>query len=130
MELSNNLARKAGDIYYYLDPYILNDILLTAGVPGSSPYDTFDPRDYDPLLRPENQWDRYEELSEPERQLELPIELAGSPSFNINKRAGALGGRSGEQLKRLLESGLDNNQLNNELKGRNLLPTGISLPQV
>ena len=52
--------------------------LLVGGVPGSSPYDTFNPSDYDPLLRPENQWDRYEEPSEPEGQLELPIELAGN----------------------------------------------------
>ncbi len=58
------------------------------------------------------------------------VELAGSPSFDINRRSGALGGRSGEQLQRLLESGLDNNQLNNELKNRNLLPTGINLPKV
>ena len=55
--------------------------LLVGGVPGSSPYDTFNPSDYDPLLRPENQWDRYEEPSEPDGQLELPIELVGMAPF-------------------------------------------------
>ena len=130
MELSNKLTRKAGDIYNYLDDKILNDILLTAGDPSSSPYAPYRPEDNHPLLLPERQWKDYPEPSEPEGQLELPIQLAGSPSFNINKRAGALGGRSGEQLQRLLKSGLDNKQLNNELKGRNLLPTGINLPRV
>lgn len=49
--------------------------------------------------------------------------IAGSPSFEINKRPGALGGRSGEQLKRLYEGGTQQNkQLNNELIERGLMP--------
>ena len=54
--------------------------------------------------------------------------LAGNPSFDINRRQGALGGRSGEQLKRLYEGGTQQNQqLNEELRLRNLLP-GVQLP--
>jgi hypothetical protein len=55
--------------------------------------------------------------------------LAGL-SFDINKSPGALGGRSGEQLKRLYEGGTQQNQqLNEELKKRGLMPgAGPQLP--
>jgi hypothetical protein len=56
--------------------------------------------------------------------------IAGGPSFDINKSSGALGKRTGEQLKRLEESGLKNKQLDEELKRRGLKSTGISLPPV
>ena len=56
-------------------------------------------------------------------------QVAGSPSFDINKGAGALGGRSGEQLKRLYEGGTQQNQqLNEELRRRGILPRGLDLP--
>jgi len=103
---------------------------LLAGVPGSSPYDQWKPEDNHPGLRPDWKDDPGTDPIEVIEQLQLPIELAGGQSFDINKRAGALGGRSGEQLRRLLESGLDNTQLNNELKIRNLKPTGVNLPRV
>jgi hypothetical protein len=56
--------------------------------------------------------------------------VAGSPSFDINRGAGALGGRSGEQLKRLYEGGTQQNQqLNEELKRRGIMPgAGPQLP--
>jgi hypothetical protein len=56
--------------------------------------------------------------------------LAGGPSFEINKRPGALGGRSGEQLKRLYEGGTQQNQqLNDELMRRGIMPgAGPQLP--
>ncbi len=56
--------------------------------------------------------------------------IAGSPSFEINKRPGALGGRSGEQLKRLYEGGTQQNQqLNDELLRRGIMPgAGPQLP--
>jgi len=51
--------------------------------------------------------------------------LAGGPSFDINRRPGALGGRSGEQLKRLYEGGTQQNeQLNKELIERGIMPKG------
>ena len=51
--------------------------------------------------------------------------LAGGPSFDINRRSGALGGRSGEQLKRLYEGGTQQNeQLNKELIERGIMPRG------
>ena len=54
--------------------------------------------------------------------------LPGGPSFDINRTPGALGGRSGEQLKRLYEGGTQQNQqLNDELRRRGLLP-GPQLP--
>ena len=57
--------------------------------------------------------------------------IAGSPSFDINKGAGALGRRTGEQLLRLQqESGIQNQQLQQELERRGIMPTGISLPPV
>ncbi len=57
--------------------------------------------------------------------------LAGGPSFDINKGRGALGGRSGEQLKRLYEGGTQQNQqLNEELMRRGIMPgSGPQLPQ-
>jgi hypothetical protein len=59
-----------------------------------------------------------------------PELIAGSPSFDINKAGGALGGRSGEQLKRLYEGGTQQNQqLNEELKRRGIMPgAGPQLP--
>jgi len=56
--------------------------------------------------------------------------IAGGPSFDINKSSGALGKRSGEQLKRIQEFGIQNKQLDEELKRRGLKSTGISLPPV
>jgi hypothetical protein len=56
--------------------------------------------------------------------------FAGGPSFDINRVPGALGGRSGEQLRRLYEGGTrQNEQLNEELKRRGIMPgTGPQLP--
>lgn len=55
--------------------------------------------------------------------------IAGNPSFDINRTPGALGGRSGEQLKRLYEGGTQQNQqLNDELKRRGIMPGGPRLP--
>lgn len=55
--------------------------------------------------------------------------MAGSPSFDINRRPGALGGRSGEQLRRLYEGGTQQNQqLNEELRQRGIMPGGPQLP--
>lgn len=55
--------------------------------------------------------------------------LAGTPSFDINRGKGALGGRSGEQLKRIYEGGTkDNEQLNQELMRRGIMPGGPKLP--
>lgn len=55
--------------------------------------------------------------------------LAGSPSFDINRRPGAVGGRSGEQLKRLYEGGTQQNEkLNEELRQRGIMPRGVDLP--
>ena len=56
--------------------------------------------------------------------------MAGGPSFDINRRPGALGGRSGEQLKRLYEGGTkENQQLNEELIRRGIMPgAGPQLP--
>lgn len=56
--------------------------------------------------------------------------LAGSPSFDIRRGAGALGGRSGEQLRRLYEGGTQQNQqLNEELMKRGIMPgSGPQLP--
>jgi hypothetical protein len=57
--------------------------------------------------------------------------VAGGPSFDINRGAGALGGRSGEQLKRLYEGGTQQNEkLNEELMRRGIMPgAGPQLPQ-
>jgi hypothetical protein len=57
--------------------------------------------------------------------------VAGGPSFDINRGAGALGGRSGEQLKRLYEGGTQQNEkLNEELMRRGIMPgSGPQLPQ-
>ena len=55
--------------------------------------------------------------------------VAGNPSFDVNRSAGTLGGRSGEQLKRLYEGGTQQNQqLNDELKRRGIMPGGPRLP--
>jgi hypothetical protein len=56
--------------------------------------------------------------------------VAGNPSFDINKGRGALGGRSGEQLKRLYKEGTQQNQqLNDELMRRGIMPgAGPQLP--
>jgi hypothetical protein len=56
--------------------------------------------------------------------------LAGGPSFDINRTPGSLGGRSGEQLKRLYEGGTQQNQqLNEELRRRGIMPgSGPQLP--
>jgi hypothetical protein len=58
--------------------------------------------------------------------------VAGGPSFEINRGAGALGGRPGEQLKRLYEGGTQQNEkLNEELMRRGIMPgSGPQLPQV
>lgn len=54
----------------------------------------------------------------------------GGVSFEINRAPGALGGRSGEQLRRLYEGGTQQNQqLNDELRRRGILPgSGPQLP--
>jgi hypothetical protein len=58
-----------------------------------------------------------------------PGMIAGAPSFDINRSPGALGGRSGEQLKRLYEGGTQQNeQLNQELRRRGIMPGGPQLP--
>lgn len=56
--------------------------------------------------------------------------VAGAPSFDITRNPGALGGRSGEQLKRLYEGGTQQNQqLNEELRRRGIMPgSGPQLP--
>lgn len=51
--------------------------------------------------------------------------------FDINKRPGALGGRSGAQLKGIYEGGTQQNQqLNEELKNRGIMERGVKLPLV
>jgi hypothetical protein len=61
-----------------------------------------------------------------------PEYLASGLSFDINKRQGALGTRSGEQLLRLQQGSgnMNNEQLQRELELRNIRPSGISLPPV
>ena len=56
--------------------------------------------------------------------------MAGGTSFDINRTPGALGGRSGEQLRRLYEGGTQQNeQLNEELRRRGIMPgAGPQLP--
>jgi hypothetical protein len=55
--------------------------------------------------------------------------LAGGPSFDIRRGSGALGGRSGEQLRRLYEGGTQQNEkLNEELRQRGIMPGGPQLP--
>ena len=58
--------------------------------------------------------------------------LAGGQSFDINKGPGPLGRRTGEQLLRLQEGmpGMSNEQLDLELKRRNIKPTGVQLPPI
>jgi hypothetical protein len=53
----------------------------------------------------------------------------GNVNWQINRSPGALGGRSGEQLKRLYEGGTQQNQqLNDELMRRGIMPGGPQLP--
>jgi hypothetical protein len=57
--------------------------------------------------------------------------ISASPSFDIQKSSGALGKRPGEQLLRLQqESGIQNQQLQQELEKRGIMPRGIQLPPV
>ena len=58
------------------------------------------------------------------------FDIAASPSFEIPKGQGALGRRSGEQLQRIQESGIQNQQLQQELERRGMMPRGIQLPPV
>jgi hypothetical protein len=60
------------------------------------------------------------------------FDIAAGPSFDIPKGQGALGGRSGEQLLRLQQGSgnMQNQQLQNELQRRGMLPSGIQLPPV
>jgi len=57
-------------------------------------------------------------------------QIATTPSFSIPQGQGALGKRSGEQLKRIQESGIQNEQLQQELQRRGIMPRGIQLPPV
>jgi len=57
-------------------------------------------------------------------------QFAATPSFSIPQGQGALGKRSGEQLKRIQESGIQNEQLQQELERRGIMPRGIQLPPV
>lgn len=50
--------------------------------------------------------------------------LAGNPSFDVNKGPGALGGRSEEQIRRLLQSTPNNQQLLKEMERRGMTPGG------
>ena len=59
-----------------------------------------------------------------------PFNIAADPSFSIPQGQGALGRRSGEQLQRIQESGIQNEQLQQELERRGMLPRGIQLPPV
>ena len=56
--------------------------------------------------------------------------ISGTPSFSIFQGAGSLGKRSGEQLKRIQESGIQNEQLQQELERRGILSRGVQLPPV
>jgi hypothetical protein len=60
------------------------------------------------------------------------FDVAAGPSFEIPKGQGALGGRSGEQLLRLQQGSgnMENQQLQNELQRRGIMPSGIQLPPV
>jgi hypothetical protein len=60
----------------------------------------------------------------------LNEQIAATPSFSIPQGQGALGRRSGEQLKRIQESGIQNQQLQQELERRGMMPRGIQLPPV
>jgi hypothetical protein len=60
--------------------------------------------------------------------LQAGINMSG---FDINKRPGTLGGRTGEQLKGIYEGGTQQNQqLNEELRNRGIMPRGVNLPLV
>lgn len=58
--------------------------------------------------------------------------LAGSPSFDINKGTGSLGRRTGEQLLRLQQGSgeMKNQQLQQELERRGIMPRGVQLPLI
>jgi hypothetical protein len=57
--------------------------------------------------------------------------ISGSPSFDIQRGKGALGRRTGEQLLRLQqESGIQNEQLQQELMRRGMMPRNVQLPPV
>lgn len=61
------------------------------------------------------------------------VKEAKSPSFDINKSPGALGRRTGEQLRRLYQEGSGlggNQQLREELERRGIMPSGVQLPPV
>ena len=53
-----------------------------------------------------------------------PGNLAGSPSFDIPRGPGALGGRSEEQIRRLQQNMPENRQLLEEMKRRGITPGG------
>jgi hypothetical protein len=57
---------------------------------------------------------------------------ARTPSFDINQGQGALGRRSGEQLLRLQggSGSMQNQQLQQELERRGIIPRGVQLPPV
>ena len=57
---------------------------------------------------------------------------ARTPSFDINQSQGALGRRSGEQLLRLQggSGSMQNQQLQQELERRGIIPRGVQLPPV
>jgi len=65
-------------------------------------------------------------------QYQSPSDIAAGPSFEIPKGQGALGNRSGEQLLRLQQGSgnMENQQLQNELQRRGMMPSGIQLPPV
>lgn len=50
--------------------------------------------------------------------------IAGSPSFEIRRGPGALGGRSEEQIRRLQQSIPENQQLLEEMRRRGITPGG------
>lgn len=60
------------------------------------------------------------------------VKEARSPSFDINQGQGALGRRSGEQLLRLQggSGSMQNQQLQQELERRGIIPRGVQLPPV
>lgn len=78
----------------------------------------------------------------PERRQQLKYEQEGggpfygeqmisaTPSFSIPQGSGSLGKRSGEQLQRIQESGIQNEQLQQELQRRGILSRGVQLPPV
>jgi len=51
--------------------------------------------------------------------------FAGSPSFDVPRGPGALGGRSEEQIRRLQQSMPENRQLLEEMQRRGITPGGV-----